>query len=77
MLNLSKYFLTSKRDSLTVIALACHAARPGSNLGKGKSTSFFFRLRGGRMRNDCGKIERIAIAIATKQKARREHETLP
>ena len=67
----------SKRDSLTVIVFACHAAGPGSNLDKDESTSFFFRQRGGRMRNDYGKIERIGIAIDTKPKARHEHETFP
>ena len=52
----------SKRDSLTVRAFACHAAGPGSNLVEDdlkNCTSFFFRLRGRRLRNDCGKIEWI------------------
>ena len=38
---------------------ASHAAGPGSNLDEDKKPSFSFRaLRGSRMRNDCGKIER-------------------
>ena len=38
--------LSSERDSLTVSALACHAAGPGSNLGEDFCTSFFFRVTG-------------------------------
>ena len=30
----TKFFVLSKRDSLTVIVFACHAAGPGSNLGE-------------------------------------------
>ena len=72
-----RYRVVSKCNNLTGIVFACHATGPGSNLGEDENTSFFFRLRGVRMRNDCRKIERIAIAINTKPKAHREHATLP
>ena len=52
-------WVSSKRDSLTVKAFACYAAGPGSNLEEDKNLHSFFGLRGCRVRNDCGKIERI------------------
>ena len=70
--------------------LACYTADPGSKPGvawRGMTkqidhfldfVSFHFRiLQICSATIDCGKIERIAIAIDTKPKARRDHETLP
>ena len=65
----------SKCDSITASTLAFYAADPGSKPGMGdklivRSFSLCFGLRGGRVGNDCGKIEGIDKLRQQVKKAR-------